>query len=88
MLTAHPTASMVLGPDGQLVAGALVGGEGILYADVDLGLEVIAKQAHDIVGTYQRADIFQLSVDTRRPSHCGATPANPRTPWRVRRPTG
>jgi len=66
MLTAHPTASMVLGPDGQLIAGPLMGGEGIVYADVDLGLEVIAKQAHDIVGTYQRADIFQLSVDTRR----------------------
>ena len=66
MLTAHPTASMVLGPDGQLIAGPLLGGEGIVYADVDLGFEVIAKQAHDIVGTYQRADIFQLSVDTRR----------------------
>lgn len=26
----------------------------------------MAKQAHDIVGTYQRSDIFQLLVDTRR----------------------
>src|SRR5882757_4625961 len=49
MLTAHPTASMVVGPDGQLVAGPLLGGEGIVYAEVDLGLELIAKQAHDIV---------------------------------------
>jgi nitrilase/aliphatic nitrilase len=77
MLTAHPTASMVVGPDGQLVAGPLLGGEGILYADVDLGLEVIAKQAHDIVGTYQRADIFQLSVDTRRPEPLRRHPAQP-----------
>jgi nitrilase len=66
MLTAQPTASMVLGPDGQAIAGPLVGVEGILYAEVDLRREIIAKQAHDIVGTYNRADIFQLSVDTRR----------------------
>ena len=59
---------MVVGPDGRLVAGPLTDPEGILHAEVDLGSEVIAKQAHDIVGTYNRADIFQLSVDMRRPS--------------------
>jgi len=68
MLTSHPTASMVLGPDGQALAGPLIGAEGILYAEVDLRREIVAKQAHDIVGTYNRADIFQLSVDTRRPT--------------------
>jgi nitrilase/aliphatic nitrilase len=68
LLTAHPTASMVIGPDGRPVAGPLVGKEGILHAEVDLQREVVAKQAHDVVGTYNRADIFQLSVDTRRHS--------------------
>jgi nitrilase/aliphatic nitrilase len=42
--------------------------EGILHAEVDLQKEVIAKQAHDIVGTYNRADIFSLSVDMSRPT--------------------
>lgn len=41
---------------------------GILHAELDLQREIIAKQAHDIVGTYNRADIFQLTVDTRRPT--------------------
>lgn len=66
LLTAHPTASLVVDPSGRVVAGPLVGGEGILYAEVDLKVEIVAKQVHDIVGTYNRADIFQLTVDTRR----------------------
>lgn len=67
-LTATPPAAMVIGPGGQVVAGPLTQAEGILHAEVDLQQEVIAKQAHDIVGTYNRADIFQLSVDMRRPA--------------------
>jgi nitrilase/aliphatic nitrilase len=67
-LTAAPAVSMIVGPDGQLVAGPLAEPEGILYGEVNLQNEVVAKQAHDIVGTYNRADIFTLSVDTRRRS--------------------
>ncbi len=66
MLTAHPTASMIVDPHGRAIAGPLLGTEGILYAEIDLRDEIVAKQAHDIVGTYNRADIFQLTVDTRR----------------------
>lgn len=66
MLTGHPTASLVVGPHGETIAGPLVGTEGVLLAEVDLAEEIVAKQAHDIVGTYNRADIFQLTVDTRR----------------------
>jgi nitrilase len=67
-LTAAPPAAMVIGPDGQVVAGPMTEPEGILHAEVDLQKEVIAKQAHDIVGTYNRADIFSLSVDMSRPA--------------------
>ncbi|HEU4362544.1 MAG TPA: carbon-nitrogen hydrolase family protein [Mycobacterium sp.] len=67
-LTAAPPVSMIVGPDGRLVAGPLTDRQGILYGDVDLQREVVAKQAHDIVGTYNRADIFSLSVDMRRHS--------------------
>ncbi|HET9876704.1 MAG TPA: carbon-nitrogen hydrolase family protein [Mycobacterium sp.] len=67
-LTAAPPVSMIVGPDGRLVAGPMAEPEGILYGDVDLQREVVAKQAHDIVGTYNRAEIFNLSVDMRRHS--------------------
>ena len=67
-LTATPPAAMVIGPDGQVVAGPMTQQEGILHAEVDLRKEIIAKQAHDIVGTYNRADIFSLSVDMSRPT--------------------
>jgi nitrilase len=35
-------------------------------ATVDLNEEIILKRAHDIVGTYNRFDIFDLRVDKRR----------------------
>ena len=66
LLTANPAASVILNPHGQAVAGPLPGREGILYADCDLGQEIVARQIHDIVGTYQRSGIFQLAVDARR----------------------
>jgi nitrilase len=66
LLRGTPTASLVLGPRGEVLAGPLVGSEGILYADLDLSDPVSLKQAHDIVGTYNRFDVFQLTVDTTR----------------------
>ncbi|WP_457140045.1 carbon-nitrogen hydrolase family protein [Modestobacter sp. SYSU DS0511] len=66
LLGAKPTASMILGPTGQYLAGPLVGEEGILYADLTLADRIVPKQAHDIVGTYNRFDVFALSVDKTR----------------------
>lgn len=40
--------------------------EGILYADLDLDKCVEGKQYHDVVGGYQRFDVFNLMVDRRR----------------------
>jgi nitrilase len=51
--------------------------EGILYATCRQSEQVIQNQAHDIVGTYNRAEIFHLSVDTSRPSLYSAAPATP-----------
>ncbi len=55
--------------------------EGILYADLDLADCIEGKQYHDVVGGYQRLDVFDLKVDRRRrdpitfvdredPKHC------------------
>ncbi|KAB8075866.1 carbon-nitrogen hydrolase [Aspergillus leporis] len=40
--------------------------EGILYADLDLDKCIEGKQYHDVVGGYQRLDVFQLQVNRTR----------------------
>lgn len=55
--------SMVIGPTGDVVSEVMSESEGIVYADVDLGLCVELKQFHDVVGYYNRFDIFKLTVD-------------------------
>lgn len=57
-----PAASMIVGPDGQVVAGPITE-EGIVYADIDIATETYLKGVHDIVGSYQRLDIFQVYVN-------------------------
>jgi aliphatic nitrilase len=55
--------SVVLGPTGMPLGESLCRDEGILYADIDLAQSVELKQFHDVVGSYNRFDIFTLSVD-------------------------
>ncbi|KAH7383201.1 carbon-nitrogen hydrolase [Pyrenochaeta sp. MPI-SDFR-AT-0127] len=40
--------------------------EGILYADMDLDDCIEGKQYHDVVGGYQRLDVFDFKVDRSR----------------------
>ena len=40
--------------------------EGILYADMDLEACIEGKQYHDVVGGYQRLDVFDLKVNRLR----------------------
>jgi len=63
--SAPPSASMILGPQGEPLADPKVGGEGIVVADVDIVLSIEQKQFHDIVGYYNRFDIFRLVLDQR-----------------------
>lgn len=55
--------SGVIGPDGRLVGEPLIDDEGIVYADIDLNRCIQPKQMHDIIGHYNRFDIFNLSVN-------------------------
>jgi aliphatic nitrilase len=55
--------SVVLGPTGTPLGEPLCRDEGILYAEIDLGQIVELKQFHDVVGYYNRFDIFALSVN-------------------------
>jgi predicted amidohydrolase len=62
---APPPVSMILGPSGELCSERLEGMEGIVYGDIDVAESIEAKQFHDIVGQYQRFDLFSLRVDQR-----------------------
>lgn len=55
--------SGVIGPDGRVVGEPLIDAEGIVYADIDLSRCIQPKQMHDIVGHYNRFDVFDLRVD-------------------------
>ena len=55
--------SSIHGPLGDLLAGPLVGEEGILHADLDLGDLARGRFDFDVVGHYARPDVFQLRVD-------------------------
>lgn len=55
----------VIGPDGQWIAGPVHNEETIIYADLDLDHAARERYAMDIVGHYNRPDIFSLTVDAR-----------------------
>ena len=57
--------SAVYDPAGDLVAGPLWDGEGILVADLDLTAIPRAKFDFDVTGHYARPDVFRLEVDER-----------------------
>ena len=57
--------TMIVGPDGDILAGPLEGEEGILYADLDVTRARTSRAQFDPVGHYGRADVFRLSVDAR-----------------------
>lgn len=59
----HSAFSGIFGPDGRLISEPLIDVEGIVYADVDLNKCIQPKQMHDIIGHYNRFDVFQLHVN-------------------------
>ena len=58
--------SMVIGPSGEVISDTLCEGEGLLYHEVDIAQCVEPKQFHDVVGYYNRFDVFDLKVDRTR----------------------
>lgn len=65
LLTRKSSAfSGIIGPNGAVVGEALIDDEGIVYAEIDLEKCIQPKQMHDILGHYNRFDIFDLRVNT------------------------
>jgi aliphatic nitrilase len=59
-------ASLFLDPTGAQVGEYIQGEEGIVYGDLDLNECIEPKQFHDVVGYYQRYDVFDLKVNRTR----------------------
>jgi aliphatic nitrilase len=76
--------SAVIDPTGAAVGEWLSRDESILYADIDLAQAVELKQFHDVVGYYNRFDIFTLKVNrsAHRPATFVDEPQNP-SAWLV-----
>lgn len=74
--------SMVVAPGGDVIGTPMQNEEGILYAQVDVERCVEPKQIHDVVGYYNRFDIFKLTVNrsANRPitfEEAGEAPTTP-----------
>ncbi len=54
--------SLVVDPQGRVVAGPLHREAGILYADIDIARVAPARRTLDVSGHYARPDIFELQV--------------------------
>jgi aliphatic nitrilase len=63
--------STIVSPDSHVLAGPMGSEEGILYADLDLEVGIKMKLRHDFAGHYNRPDVFQVRVNTRKPELYG-----------------
>ncbi len=60
-----PGGSVVVGPDGSVLAGPLEGEAGMLLVDLELEQLAAERLEFDVVGHYARPDVFRLEVDER-----------------------
>ena len=60
----EPGNTVIVGPDGGVLAGPVREREETLIADLDVGAVRAARRMLDPVGHYNRPDVFRLHVDT------------------------
>ena len=59
----NPGDSVIVAPNGEIVAGPLKKEHGILFADCDPAKSAAMRRTLDVAGHYGRPDIFKLEVD-------------------------
>lgn len=59
--------SMIVAPNGNVISEAQGSEECIIYGDCDLSLIIHIKMQQDLVGHYNRSDIFQLHLNRTAP---------------------
>jgi len=78
----NPGDSMIVDPDGKILAGPLSKEDGILYAEVDPRAFRGPRFQLDVAGHYARPDVFQLTVNREpRPMLRERSDASPATPF-------
>ncbi|KAL5118538.1 hypothetical protein ACEQ8H_003553 [Pleosporales sp. CAS-2024a] len=77
----HPSFTYQTFSDEAQPTSHLRGEEGILYADMDLDACIEGKQYHDVVGGYQRLDLFNLKVNRYRKHPVTFAPGPPTSPF-------
>jgi nitrilase len=60
----EPGNSVIVGTNGELIAGPVRHAETALVAELDLTEVLSARRLFDPVGHYNRPDVFRLAVDT------------------------
>lgn len=62
----EPGNTVIVGPNGRIIAGPVHEAEETLIVDLDLAEVASGRRVMDPAGHYNRPDIFQLHVDTAR----------------------
>ena len=57
------SASLIINPNGEVIAEVGPGEEGLAVADIDVGESIEYKQIHDVVGYYNRFDVFHFRLN-------------------------
>ena len=81
--------SVIVDPDGGLLAGPLTAREGILLAEIDPGRTLGSRWIFDSVGHYQRDDVFEFGIRgaaAPAPADGRRSPAGPRRRTDSRKP--
>lgn len=55
--------SVIVNPYGDIIAGPLIGEEGLVHAEIDLDVIPESRYDFDVAGHYTRNDVFQLTVN-------------------------
>lgn len=55
--------SVIVDPMGEIIAGPLIGEEGVVSAEIDTDEVIKARFDLDLTGHYSRGDVFQLTVN-------------------------
>ncbi len=58
--------AMIVGPEGEIISSLPASEEGLIYADIDLERAIELKQHHDLVGYYNRFDVFDFALNQKR----------------------
>jgi nitrilase len=66
-------AASIIGPMGQVLAGPMGPGEGILYCDVDTQDLIIPKMIHDFAGHYNQPELFFIELTDEQRRMLGTT---------------